>query len=85
MTRLKKELPDHQQLVVSDGDVQIEVDARKHQLKQRFTEGFVSSVDFLQGELRKYGVPVIPIDTEAPVHDQVRLALGQQGSVGGKR
>lgn len=80
---LEKELPDHQQLIVSDGNVQIEVDARKHKLKQRFTEGFVSSVDFLQDELRKYGVPVIPIDTEAPVQDQVRLALGQQFIVGG--
>ena len=82
---LEKELPDHQQLVVSDGDVQIEVDARKHQLKQRFTEEFVSSVDFLQGELRKYGVPVIPIDTDAPVQDQVRLALGQQSFIGRRR
>ncbi len=82
---LEKELPDHQRLVVSDGDVQIEVDARKHQLQQRFTEGFVSSVDFLQGELRKYGVPVIPIDTEAPVQDQVRLALGQSALTGGRR
>ncbi|MFD2230437.1 DUF58 domain-containing protein [Alkalimarinus sediminis] len=82
---LEKELPDHQQLVVSDGHVQIEVDARKHKLKQRFTEGFVSSVDFLQGELRKYGVPVIPIDTEAPVQDQVRVALGQPFMAGGGR
>lgn len=79
---LEKELPDHQQLVVSDGDVQIEVDARKHKLKQRFTEGFVSSVDVLQGELRKYGVPVIPIDTVAPVQDQVRFALGQHAITG---
>lgn len=82
---LEKELPDHQQLVVSDGDVQIEVDARKHKLKQRFAEGFVSSVDFLQSELSKYGVPVMPIDTAAPVQDQVRLALGQQAMAGVRR
>lgn len=73
---LEKELPDHQSLVVSNGDVQIEVDARKLQLKQRFAEGFVSTVDYLQEALRKYHVPVIPIDTVLPVQDQVRKALG---------
>ncbi len=74
---LEKELPDHQQLIVSDGDVQIQVDARQSQLKQRFTDGFSNSVDYLQNELRKFHVPVIPIDTVEPVKDQVRKALGQ--------
>ncbi len=76
---LEKELPDQQQWVVSDGNSQIAIDARQSKLKQQFTEGFTSSVDFLQDELRKYGVPVIPIDTVQPVQDQVRKALGQQG------
>jgi len=74
--RLEKELPDQQQLVVSDGLVQIEVNAKKSQLKQQFSEGFTSDVDFLQSELRKYAVPVIPINTVEPVPDQVRKGLG---------
>ena len=82
---LEKDLPDHRQLVISDGDMQIEVDARRAELKQRYTEEFVSTVDFLQGELRKYGVPVILIDTESPVQDQVRKALGQPARVGGAK
>ncbi len=82
---LEKDLPDHRQLVISDGELQIEVDAGRAELKQRYTEEFVSTVDFLQGELRKYGVPVIPIDTESPVQDQVRKALGQPARVGGAK
>lgn len=73
---LEKDLPDHQQLLVSDGLVQIAVNAKKSQLKQQFSEGFASSVEYLQHELRKYAVPVIPIDTVEPVPDQVRKGLG---------
>ncbi len=76
---LEKELPDQQQLVVSDGNTQIAIDSRQSKLKQQFTDEFTSSVDYLQSELRKYGVPVIPIDTVQPVHNQVRKALGHQG------
>ncbi len=74
---LEKELPDHHQLLVSDGALQIQVDARPSQLKQKFTEGFVNTVEYLQGELAKYQVPVIPIDTVQPVQHQVRKALGE--------
>jgi uncharacterized protein (DUF58 family) len=72
---LEKQLPRHQ-LIVSDGALQIEVDARKTGLQQQFTREFVSGVDFLQGELRKYQVPVITTDTVHPVQDQIRQAMG---------
>jgi len=85
MDPLEKTLPDHHQLVVSDGDRQIGVDTGKAQLKQRFTKSFVSSMDFLQGELRKIGVPVIPIDTVRPVLDQALQALGHPARERGAR
>jgi uncharacterized protein (DUF58 family) len=74
---LEKELPDHHRWVVSDGSLQIEVNARQSQLKQKFTAGFTNAVDDLQGELSKYRVPVMPIDTVQMVPQQVRDALGQ--------
>jgi len=74
---LEKELPDSQQLVVSDGELQIEVDVRKRDLKHQFTERFVSSVEFLQRELKKYDVPVIPTNTVVPVQDQFRKSMGE--------
>ncbi len=72
---LERQLPSHQ-LVVSDGALQIEVDARKAELQQQFTREFASGVNFLQGELKKYQVPVITVDTLHPVQDQIREALG---------
>jgi hypothetical protein len=63
-------------LIVSDGALQIEVDARKAELQQQFTREFVSGVDFLQGELKKYRVPVITAETVHPVQDQIRKAMG---------
>lgn len=72
---LERELPG-QQLLVSDGALQIEVDARKAALQQEFTSAFTSGVEFLQQELKKYEVPVIPIDTISPVQDQIRQAIG---------
>ncbi len=73
---LEKHLPEKDSLVVSDGSVQIEVDSRKSALKEQFTAEFSSSFDTVQNELKKYGVPVIPIDTVQPVEEQLRQALG---------
>jgi uncharacterized protein (DUF58 family) len=72
---LEKQLPSDQ-LIVSDGALQIEVDARKAELQQQFTREFVSGVDFLQAELKKYRVPVITAETVHPVQDQIRKAMG---------
>ena len=72
---LEKQLP-ADQLVVSDGALQIEVDARKETLQQQFTDDFVSGVEFLQRELKKYQVPILPIDTVEPSQLQIRKAIG---------
>jgi len=74
---LEKVLPDSSRLVLSDGDMQIQVDVDKGDLKGKYTEHFVSTVNFLQGELNKHGIPVMPMNTHDPVQDQVRQAIGQ--------
>lgn len=73
---LEKHLPEKDSLVVSDGSMQIEVDGRKKSLKEKFTAEFAASFESVQDELKKYSVPVIPIDTVAPVEEQLRHALG---------
>ncbi len=73
---LEKTLPDSSQLVLSDGDMQIQVDVDKGDLKGKYTDEFVSSVEFLQGELNKHGIPVMPMNTLDPVQDQIRQAIG---------
>lgn len=74
---LEKTLPDSSQLVLSDGDMQIQVDVDKAGLKGKFTDDFVSAVEFLQKELNKHGIPVIPMNTHDPVPDQIRQAIGE--------
>lgn len=75
---LEKSLPQHQHLVVSDGAIQIAIDARAPKLQTQYTDTFTNQVDLLQRELSKHGVPVIPIDTIAPVVQQIRRALGHK-------
>jgi uncharacterized protein (DUF58 family) len=75
---LEKTLPDSSQLVLSDGDMQIQVDAGKAGLKASYTEHFESSVEHLQQELNKHGIPVIPMNTSENVLNQVRKAIGER-------
>lgn len=74
---LEKSLPGSSQLVLSDGDMQIQVDVDKGELKSKFADEFVSAVAFLQNELNKHGIPVMPMNTHEPVQDQIRQAIGQ--------
>jgi uncharacterized protein (DUF58 family) len=63
-------------LVVSDGHFQLQIEPARRELGQRFEASFKSSVDDLQRELRKHGMPVLPIDTVEPVFQQLRNNLG---------
>jgi len=72
-----QELPTTGRLVVSDGEVQIEVDFGKKSSRRRlldFAEGRLASVMAWQREI---GVPVMPISTAEDVMDQMRSLLGR--------
>lgn len=75
---LEQTLPDSSQLVLSDGDMQIQVDAGQAGLGEQFTQHFESAVEHLQSELSKHGIPVIPMNTTEPVLNQVRKAIGER-------
>jgi uncharacterized protein (DUF58 family) len=75
---LEKTLPDASQLVLSDGDMQIQVDAGDAVLGAQYTKHFESSVEYLQSELSKHGIPVIPMNTTETVQNQVRKAIGER-------
>jgi uncharacterized protein (DUF58 family) len=77
---LEKTLPDTSQLVLSDGDLQIQVDAAQAGLGLQYTEHFESGVEHLQSELRKHGIPVVPMNTTETVLDQIRQAIGERSS-----
>ena len=73
---LESDISSASQLVVSDGDYQLQIDPDEDRLSDRFREVFDSSLGGLQDELRKHDVPVLPISTEEPVFDQLRSHLG---------
>jgi len=78
---LEKTLPDSSKLVLSDGQMQIQVDAASQGLGEQFTERFESGVEHLQSELNKHGIPVIPMNTTETVLDQIRKAIGERRGV----
>jgi uncharacterized protein (DUF58 family) len=80
---LEAELPNSGKLVISDGDLQLQVDASDAELRHRFSEDFQNRLDTARNLLLKRQVPVLPISTVSPVIEQVRDHLGQlpQGRV----
>ena len=71
-------MPGSGQFVVSDGDLQIQVDSGKAGISDQYTQHFASSVEHLQTELNKHGIPVIPIDTVDEVPNQIQQAIGNR-------
>jgi hypothetical protein len=80
---LETELPGSGKLVVSDGDLQLQVDAGDAALRTKFREDFDERLATARGLLLKRQIPVLPISTVRPVIEQVRDHLGQlpQGRV----
>ncbi len=72
----EEELPDIDQFVVSDGRLQVEVTGNTTKLRQRFQKDYDNNLGLIRSEFKKYAVPLIPIDTLAPVHEQLIKALG---------
>ena len=73
---LERDLPDSSLLVVSDGELQIEFDARDAALRDGFTRSFEERVESGRKELHKRNVPMLPISTAEPVVAQLRALLG---------
>jgi len=69
-------LPKNATLAISDGSRQIILDTREKRLQERFPEFLQSRLKTLSDTLAKFGVPVLPIHTAAPVVTQVREILG---------
>ena len=75
---LERDISSANKLVVSDGSYQLEIDPERQGLGEKFEESFESSFAHVQGELKRHGIPVIPVDTASPAVDQLREKLGGQ-------
>ncbi len=75
---LERDISGASELVVSDGKFQLEIDPDRQDLGRKFEASFESSVGHVQGELRRHNIPVLPVDTAAPVTRQLQEKLGGQ-------
>ena len=73
---LESSIADARQLVVSDGRYQLEIDPDKHSLGDRFAERFTGSLTKVRSDLKKYDIPVLPVQTVGDVTHQLREQLG---------
>lgn len=74
---LERDISRAASLVVSDGQYQLQLEPERRELGKRFEASFTSGLSDLTRELRKHGMPVLPIDTVDPVFEQLRIQLGR--------
>ncbi len=70
------EIPKSGRFIVSNGEVQIEVDTQAGKNRIALENIFNERLRSLKDELNKFGIPVLPIHTQEPVDAQVRRVLG---------
>ena len=73
---LEAELPDLGNVVVGDGEMQIEIDSGDVGLRQRFAGIFAERLANARSFLLQRQIPVLPLQTSLPVAGQVRKLLG---------
>jgi hypothetical protein len=73
---LERDISRANNLVVSDGRYQLQIDPHEQGLGEKFEASFESSMAHVQGELKRHRIPVVPVETSTPVSDQLREKLG---------
>ncbi len=73
---LEARLPSFGKVIVSQGDLQLEVDTGDGQFRRRFSEQFESRLKTARDLMLKRGIPVLPIHTAGGVREQFMELLG---------
>jgi uncharacterized protein (DUF58 family) len=74
---MERVLPESE-LVLSDGTNQVALDESDSKIRSDFHDQYTSRLTSLVDQLRGYGVPVFSFDTEHPVAEQLRHAIGRR-------
>ncbi len=80
---MEANLPDAGRLVMSEADMQIEINTSDRQVRDSFQQDFVERLTNLQEISRVRSVPFLPIETSQEVAEQVRSLLGHAIESGG--
>jgi uncharacterized protein (DUF58 family) len=70
------ELPEINDLTVTDGEMQIVVSGTQQQLQARFEQSFLNHVEHMRKALQRFGLPLIEVDTVSDPLQQLLKALG---------
>ena len=81
---LESELPDAGKVVVSESDLQLEVDTSKSKVREQFNNQFLKRMEKMQDLSRLRSIPLLPIRTDAGVAEQVRSLLGHAPAIRSK-
>jgi uncharacterized protein (DUF58 family) len=77
---MERDLPEASSLVFSDGDLQLEIDARDLGLRSRFQQVFEDSMTGGREALQLRRIPMLPISSAEPVALQLQTLLGERQS-----
>jgi uncharacterized protein (DUF58 family) len=72
----ERELPALDELVVSDGEMQIVVPGTRQELQARFEQSYLNHVQHMREALQRFGLPLIEVDTVNDPLQQLLRALG---------
>ncbi|MBV1934729.1 MAG: hypothetical protein KUG59_08560, partial [Parvibaculaceae bacterium] len=75
---LEAQLPTQGQMPVSDGTLQMELDASKPKLRDDFAHSFETRTKAISQDLAKHGVVVVSLSTAQEVASQLRQAFGHR-------
>ena len=78
---LEQTLPKMSQMIVSDGVQQIQFSSDNKKIQKNYQDEITRQLDSYVKAAKKYRIPLIEIDTIAPVEQQLRKALGGNPAV----
>lgn len=73
---LELDLPEMSQMVVSDGDKQIQFSSSDKKMQEKYQEEIARQLKTYDDTAKKYRIPLLSINTLIPVDNQVRKAFG---------
>ncbi len=73
---LERQLPSMSEMVVSDGQYQIQFSSENNDTQEKYYQELEEELDAYKNSMKKNKIPIIHIDTLNPVEQQLRSAFG---------
>ena len=73
---LEKDMPAAGRLRFADNEGQLEADTSNRKLRTAFQSEFDQRLEWIQSASRRFSIPLLSLQTDLPVSDQIREALG---------